>query len=82
MKKWNMTINYTIHWAELDDSQILKLESKDKVKTLKPMEGRNRNYNRMIKIEDKAEHWVHVIFPETDKHYEQSFNSKDLIIVI
>jgi transposase len=34
MKKWNMTINYTIHWAELDDSQILKLyESKDKVKT-------------------------------------------------
>jgi hypothetical protein len=28
MKKWNMTINYTIHWAELDDSQILKYESK------------------------------------------------------
>jgi hypothetical protein len=28
MKKWNMTIN-SIHWAELDDSQILKLyESK------------------------------------------------------
>jgi len=27
--------------------------------------------------------WVHVIFPETDKHYvfQQSFNSKDLIIV-
>lgn len=27
--------------------------------------------------------YVHVIFPETDKHeaYQQSFNSKDLIIV-
>jgi hypothetical protein len=37
------------------------------------MERRNRNYNRMIKIEDKAEHWVHVIFPETDKHY--AFNN-------
>jgi hypothetical protein len=46
------------------------------------MERRNRNYNR-DDVEDKAEHWVHVIFPETDKHYafQQSFNSKDLIIV-
>jgi hypothetical protein len=27
--------------------------------------------------------WVHVIFAETDKHYayQQSFNSRDLIIV-
>lgn len=27
--------------------------------------------------------WVHVIFPETDKHdsFQQSFNAKDLIIV-
>ena len=38
----------------------------------------------VIEIENKKEqHWVHVIFPETDKHYayQQSFNSKDLIIV-
>jgi hypothetical protein len=37
------------------------------------MERRNRNYKGMIEI---AEHWVHVIFPETDKHYafQQSFN--------
>jgi transposase len=50
MKKWNMTINYTIHWAELDDSQILKLyESKDKVKTLKPMEGEIGTITGMIK---------------------------------
>jgi hypothetical protein len=27
--------------------------------------------------------WIHVIFPETDKHYgfQQSFNSKDLFVV-
>lgn len=27
--------------------------------------------------------WIHVLFPETDKHYryQQSFNSRDLIIV-
>jgi hypothetical protein len=47
------------------------------------MEGEIGTITGMIKIEDKAEHWVHVIFPETDKHYafQQSFNSKDLIIV-
>jgi hypothetical protein len=32
------------------------------------MERRNRTITDE-KIEDKAEHWVHVIFPETDKHY-------------
>jgi hypothetical protein len=59
------------------------MKVKDKVKTLKPMEGEIGTITGMIKIEDKAEHWVHVIFPETDKHYafQQSFNSKDLIIV-
>ena len=31
----------------------------------------------------KVGDYVHVIFPETDKHYayKQSFNSKDLIVV-
>lgn len=31
----------------------------------------------------KVGEYIHVIFPETDKHYtyQQSFNSKDLIVV-
>jgi hypothetical protein len=38
----------------------------------------------IIEIKDGSQgNWVHVIFPETDKHhgFQQSFYSKDLIIV-
>jgi NADH:ubiquinone oxidoreductase subunit E len=61
------------------------MKVKDKVKThLSLCKGEIGTVTGMIEIQDKAEHWVHVIFPETDKHYafQQSFNSKDLIIVI
>lgn len=37
----------------------------------------------IIDVEGKDYKWIHVIFPETDKHYafQQSFNSKDLRII-
>lgn len=38
----------------------------------------------IIKRENNAQgDWIHVIFPETDRHYGfmQSFNSKDLILI-
>lgn len=37
----------------------------------------------IIDIEDKDYKWVHVLFPETDKHYayQQSFCSNNLSIV-
>jgi hypothetical protein len=57
------------------------MKVKDKVKThLSLWKGEIGTIKGMI---EKTEHWVHVIFPETDKHYafQQSFNSKDLIIV-
>jgi hypothetical protein len=61
------------------------MKVKDKVKThLSLWKGEIGTITGMIEIQDKkAEHLVHVIFPETDKHYafQQSFNSKDLIIV-
>lgn len=25
IQKWNITVNYMKHWAELDDSEILKI---------------------------------------------------------
>jgi hypothetical protein len=57
----------------------------DKVKShLSLWKGDIGTVSGIIKREDcKAGDLVHVIFPETDKHYayQQSFNSKDLIVV-
>jgi hypothetical protein len=58
------------------------MKVKDKVKSR--LSGNIGTVSGIIKRENcKEGDWVHVIFPETDKHhgYQQSFNSKDLIII-
>ena len=58
---------------------------KDKVKSsLSLWSGDIGTISGIIKRENHKEgDWIHVVFPETDKHYayQQSFNSRDLIIV-
>ncbi len=66
------------------------MKIKDKVKSrLSLWSGDIGEISGIIPIWSLEEHdkkvgeYIHVIFPETDKHYayQQSFNSKDLIIV-
>jgi hypothetical protein len=61
------------------------MKVKDKVKSrLSLWSGEIGTISGIIERENcKEGDWVHVIFPETDKHYayQQSFNSKDLIVV-
>lgn len=66
------------------------MKVKDKVKTrLSLWSGDIGEISGIVPIWDLKEtdkkigDYVHVIFPETDKHYEyqQSFNSKDLTVV-
>jgi hypothetical protein len=64
--------------------EIIKV--KDKVKTrLSMWRGDIGTVSGIIDRENyKYGDLVHVIFPETDKHYgyQQSFDSKDLIVVV
>lgn len=65
--------------------KIITMKIKDKVKShLSLWRGDIGTITSIIKKENCKEcDLVHVIFPETDKHYayQQSFNSKDLILV-
>ena len=61
------------------------MKVKDKVKSHLSLWGSDiGTISGIIERENYKEgDWVHVIFPENDKHYgyQQSFNSKDLIVV-
>ena len=63
----------------------MEIKIKDKVKShLSLWKGTIGTVSSIIKRPECPQgDWVHVIFPETDKHcgFQQSFNSKDLIIV-
>lgn len=61
------------------------MKTKDKVKSRFSLwSGDIGTISGIIKMEDsKSGDLVHVIFPENDKHYgyQQSFYSKDLLVV-
>ena len=67
----------------IEDNKKIKI--KDKVKSyLSLWSGDIGTVSGVLERDScKEGDWIHVIFPETDKHYsyQQSFNSKDLIIV-
>lgn len=60
------------------------MKTGDKVKSsLSLWSGDIGTITGIVDVEGKDYKWVHVIFPETDKHYsyQQSFSSKDLILI-